>query len=54
MKKRKGDVGFVTRLTASFVIVLSLPFLITNPFNPFAIIGFAFGNFLLVLGGLIP
>ncbi len=54
MKGKKGNIGFPIRLVASFVIVLSLPFLITSPSNPFALIGFAFGNFLLVLGGLLP
>ncbi|MBS3088158.1 hypothetical protein J4402_00085 [Candidatus Pacearchaeota archaeon] len=54
MKNKKANTGFITRLIASFIIVLSLPFLITNPVNLFALIGFAFGNFLLVLGGILP
>ena len=54
MKNKKGNAGMITRLIASFVIVFSLPFIVINPLNPFALIGFAFGNFLLVLGGILP
>ena len=45
--------GLVIRLVAAVIDVVSLPFLITNPSNIFAIISFALGNFLLVIGGLI-
>ncbi len=54
MNNKRGNAGFTTRLVASFIIVISLPFIIVNPANPFAIISFTFGNFLLVLGGLLP
>lgn len=54
MGNKKGNSGFIIRLIVSFIIVFSLPFLVTNPANPFALIGFSFGNFLLVLGGILP
>lgn len=53
MINKKSQTGFITRIIASVIIVVSLPFLITNPNNIIAIIAFAFGDFLLVLGGLI-
>ncbi len=54
MLNKIGNTGFITRVIASFIIVLSLPFLIINPSNTIALISFAFGNFLIVLGGLLP
>jgi hypothetical protein len=45
--------GFIIRLFASVIDVISLPFLILNPSNPLAQISFGFGNFLLVIGGLV-
>lgn len=45
--------GIIIRIVASLIDVLSLPFLILNPSNPIAQIAFGFGNFLLIIGGLI-
>ena len=45
--------GLVIRLFGAVIDVVTLPFLIVAPANPIAIISFSFGNFLLVLGGLI-
>lgn len=45
--------GMIVRLIASLIDVVSLPFLILNPANIIAQISFGFGNFLLLLGGLI-
>ena len=50
-KRRQG--GFVVRTVASVIIVTSLPFLIVNPTNIIAQIIFGFGNFLMLLGGLL-
>ena len=51
---KKGTVdltlGLWIRIIAGSIIALSLPFLVTNPFNPIAQGIFAFGNFLLVIG----
>lgn len=55
---KKDKRGFLTpgmtlRLIATVIDVVSLPFLVINPTNIFAIVSFAFGNFLLVIGGLL-
>ncbi|HLC86597.1 MAG TPA: hypothetical protein VJG30_04895 [Candidatus Nanoarchaeia archaeon] len=54
MVNEAGDLhlttGFILRLTATAIIVLSLPFLVSNPSNVIAQVIFAFGNFLLVIG----
>ncbi|HIH34691.1 MAG TPA: hypothetical protein HA282_05170 [Nanoarchaeota archaeon] len=51
---KKGNVdltlGLWIRIIAGSIVALSLPFLVTNPFNPIAQGIFAFGNFLLVIG----
>ncbi|HLC32156.1 MAG TPA: hypothetical protein VJK51_05805 [Candidatus Nanoarchaeia archaeon] len=52
--KRAEHSSLVIRIIAGFIITLSLPFLITMPSNTVAIVSFAFGNFLMVLGGLLP
>ena len=44
--------GFQVRIIAGIIIVASLPFLIVNPLNVYAQVGFGFGNFLMLLGGL--
>ncbi|MBU3913443.1 MAG: hypothetical protein KKB21_00540 [Nanoarchaeota archaeon] len=49
---KKAQTGFIIRVIAGVVDVISLPFLIVNPMNVYAQIGFGFGNFLLILGGL--
>jgi hypothetical protein len=57
MKTKKANFsltpGIAVRLIAAVIDVASLPFLILNPTNIFAQITFGFGNFLLLLGGLI-
>ncbi|MEK6848830.1 MAG: hypothetical protein AABX65_04325 [Nanoarchaeota archaeon] len=57
MINRKAQIDFTTglliRITAALIIVLTLPVIITNPSNLPARIFFAFGNFLLVIGGNI-
>ena len=53
MINKKGQTGLIVRIIAGIVDVISLPFLITNPLNIYAQIAFAFGNFLLILGGLV-
>lgn len=53
MNKIAITTGFAIRIIAGFVDVVSLPFLILNPSNPIAQISFGFGNFLLIIGGLI-
>ncbi len=53
MVGKKAQTGLVVRIIAGFVDVVSLPFLILNPSNVYAQISFGFGNFLLLLGGLI-
>lgn len=45
--------GFIIRLIAGVIDVVSLPFLIINPANPIAQVVFGFGNFLLLIGGLM-
>jgi hypothetical protein len=45
--------GFYIRVLAALVDVVSLPFLIINPANLFAQITFGFGNFLLIIGGVM-
>jgi len=50
---KKAQTGFVIRIIAGIIDVASLPFLIVNPVNVYAQIAFGFGNFLLVLGGLV-
>ena len=57
MKAKKANftwtTGIIVRLIAALIDVISLPFLILNPTNIVAQIIFGFGNFLLLLGGLI-
>lgn len=57
MKNKKASLvmspGITIRIIAGIIDVVSLPFLILNPSNPFAMVAFGFGNFLLLLGGLI-
>ena len=53
MINKTGQMGFITRLIASFIVVMSLPFLIINPTNIFAIVSFGFGNFLFIIGGVL-
>jgi len=50
----KLTTGMIVRLVASVIMVTSLPFLILNPQNVFAIVSYGFGNFLLLLGGVLP
>ena len=47
-----GLSGFSVRVIAGVIILLSMPFLIENPASVTAQIVFAFGNFLMVIGGL--
>lgn len=49
---KKAQTGFVIRIIAGVIEVVSLPFLIVNPTNIYAAIVFAFGNFLMVIGGV--
>ncbi len=49
---KRAQTGFIIRIIASVIDVISLPFLIVNPANIYAQIAFGFGNFLLILGGL--
>lgn len=49
---KKAQTGFIIRIIAAVIDVISLPFLIVNPVNIYAQIAFGFGNFLLILGGL--
>ena len=51
--KATVTVGMFVRLIAVFIIAVSMPFLVTRPDNIVAIIAFAFGNFVMVLGGLL-
>jgi len=53
VKNKKAQTGLIIRIIAGFVIVNSLPFFIINPLNPYAQIAFGFGNFLMILGGLV-
>ena len=55
MQSRKGfsGLGFGIRLVAGAIMTFSLPFLVLNPSSIFAQISFAFGGFLLVLGGVL-
>lgn len=50
---KKAQLGFGIRLIAAIIIAVSLPFLVLNPVNIYAQISFGFGNFLMLLGGLI-
>jgi len=50
---KKAQTGFAIRIIAGLIDVVSLPFLIVSPTNIYAQIGFGFGNFLLILGGLV-
>jgi len=52
MDKKAITPGFTIRIIAGFIEVISIPFIIVNPLNIYADIAFAFGNFLMVLGGL--
>lgn len=45
--------GMWVRLSAAVIDVISLPFLILNPNNILAMITFGFGNFLLIIGGVM-
>jgi len=45
--------GIIIKLIAIVIDAVSLPFLILNPTNIIAQVSFGFGNFLLLLGGLI-
>tara|TARA_Y100000034_G_scaffold136049_1_gene210494 strand:+ start:559 stop:720 length:162 start_codon:yes stop_codon:yes gene_type:complete len=51
---KNAKTGFTLRVVAGFVVVITMPFIITNPSNPIALVLFAFGNFLMVIGGLLP
>ena len=57
MKNKKAVFNFtsgvIIRLVGAVIDVISLPFLILNPVNPIAQIAFGFGNFVLLLGGLL-
>jgi len=55
MMNRKGflSTGMWVRLVAAVIDVVSLPFLILSPNNIFAIVAFGFGNFLLIIGGVM-
>lgn len=57
MLDKKGIIGlngFSIRLLGAIFITTSTPFLVASPSNTYTIISFVFGNFLMVLGGLIP
>jgi hypothetical protein len=57
MENKKSQINFtpgiIIRLLASVIDVVSLPFLILNPSNTLAVIAFGFGNFLLIVGGVM-
>ena len=52
-KKTVIETGFIVRFIGMVFVILSLPFFVTNPSNIISFITFAFGNFLLTIGGAL-
>ena len=50
-KKSQVSIGLIIRFIGMIFIIFSLSFLILNPQNPIALIVYAFGNLVLVIGG---
>jgi len=50
---RNAQTGEIIRGLAVTIIAISSPFLIYTPSNIYAGVSFAFGNFLLFIGGII-
>lgn len=50
---KKGQTGAIMRFVGGVFIVVSIPFLVTNPTNLYALGSFGIGNFFMLIGGAL-